>query len=228
MLVLIVGGTIFACAAPPNEAYLITRQDNLAPTAVTDPAVMDEAGNPLQNTVLISKEQLVASGKVTEEVAKALDRLFPGDELVAVTTEAHIVSRSPADIFFLQLPTVMGPDGQPTVDSDALISQGLGVVGTAWPQTIPFVGLAGILLRGMFSKRQRSHGGALVQALNPFSGGDIRLKEAAKSFDKMIGGAHTEESVEELLATTKRLALKEGKVISVAADGTLELKELQV
>lgn len=205
----------------PGDDIVAVAPEWLIDGAITNPA------DPNQEAALLNKEAIKTSEGPLSKVADALDLFFPDEEVVAITSRKYLKEGTPPGaIFAITVPTLVNPvTGEVTPDTVGWIGQLLPTVAAAIPGAAPLVGIAGLLLSLFGAKRSRGH---WVNALKAFVPMDGKSDWGAtyNSVKKATGLMHTEESANELLESTLRIAKKEGLKLSINADGVPFLKEL--
>lgn len=215
--IMLVSGTTACLASAPGQETVVVRPGDLSETAITDPQ------NPEANTALVDVDALKESGRLPQHIAEAIEKFFPEEPVVAVTTREHVSETvHPSRIFFLSIPTVFDEDGTASVDTEGVIGAASGLISAVAPQAVPFLPLVALLGRMFTSKRQRKHTTAVVKALLPLNG-SVELGTALKEADKVIGGQHSEDSAEDLAEALNRVARIEERTL-VVVDGKVEVK----
>lgn len=183
--------------------------------------------DPLQEAALLNKEAIKASEGPLSKVADALDLFFPNEEVVAITSRKYLKEGTPPGaIFAITVPTLVNPvTGEVTPDTVGWVGQLLPTIGAVIPGAAPLVGIAGLLLSLFGAKRSRGHWVNALKAFLPMDG-TIAIGAGLNSVKKATGLMHTEESAQELLDSTLKIAAKEGFKLSIDTKGVPFLKEL--
>jgi len=189
-----------SCVSVPAEQLVVVPIQGLKLGTVTAPGEDNQAA-------------VVALDTLPEAIREAILKLYPGIDIVAITTKQHVIEAVPPvqdnpltiDINEaspgITAPSVIGltpifnEDG--TVDwagyAAGFVSTAAGLI----PQAAPFLPLAQLVFM-LFKKRSKKHLATVASSLNPLNGKAIDFVQAWSSLKKAYGLEHSTNDPEQL------------------------------
>lgn len=171
--VLLITIGLFSCKAVGSDPVSVGQRPVVAEVQDLGPTAVTEVG-PNQNTSIVPFDSF------PEEAREVIQKVFPGQDSLAVTTVENLLPNSTPVV---HLDTPVTSEGN--VDWSAFVGELLsGLGGVIGSEASPWLGLLALLLG---FKRSRGH-----LANSVWSATRLELGDSAKSVGKAVGLVHTE------------------------------------